>query len=164
MKLNARLGKESFKINIERNGENYRILLNDREYSIQVRKVEQSFYSLLIDNKAYELSVDKEGDRNLVEVGGDVFSVEIFDAAYSKERKTGEEPEGKQIIKSIMPGKVIKIIANIGDEVKEGQGLIIMEAMKMENEITSPKSGRVVDIRVQEGNTVESDAELIAIE
>lgn len=163
MKLEARIGKENYKINIERNGEHYKILLNDREYSIQARKVEPSIYSLLIDNQAYDLSVENEGEKLLVEVGGGVYRVEIFDALYAKERRAKEEPEGKQIIKSIMPGKIIKLLAKVGDEVEEGQSLIIMEAMKMENEIASPKSGRVVDIKVQEGNSVESDAELIAI-
>lgn len=164
MKLEARIGKENYEINVERKKECYKILLGDREFSIQSRKVEASVYSLLIDNKSYELSVDNDGENIVIEVGGEVFHINIFDAKYSRERRTDAGLEGQQVIKSIMPGKVIKLLTSTGDEVKEGQGLIIMEAMKMENEITSPKSGRVVDIKVKEGNTVESDAELIVIE
>ncbi len=163
MKLEARLGEENYRIDVERRKKYYRILLGDREYSIQARKVEPSTYSLLIDNNAYELSVENDGGLLIVEVSGEAFRVEIFDARYSGERRAGAELEGKQVIKSIMPGKVIKLLASVGDEVREGQGLIIMEAMKMENEITSPKRGRVVDIKVKEGNAVESDAELIVI-
>lgn len=164
MKLEARLGKENYKINVEKKKESYKVLLNNREYSIHARRVEASTYSLIIDDKAYELAMDNDGDKLVVEVGGEVFQVEIFDARYSRERRAMETLEGRQVIKSIMPGKVVKLLAGVGDEVREGQGLIIMEAMKMENEITSPKTGRVVDIKVKEGKTVESDNELIIIE
>ncbi len=72
--------------------------------------------------------------------------------------------EGKQSIITEMPGKVVKILVQKGDEVKLNQGLIVIEAMKMENELKSPKNGKVIEINIKEGETVESGAALILIE
>jgi biotin carboxyl carrier protein len=63
-----------------------------------------------------------------------------------------------------MPGKVVKILVAMGDEVKEGQGLMVVEAMKMENEMKSPKAGKIVELHVKEGQTVEGNAKLCAVE
>ena len=63
-----------------------------------------------------------------------------------------------------MPGKVIKILKKAGDEVKEGEGVIVVEAMKMENELKTPKAGKVKEIKVKEGDAVEAGARLALIE
>ena len=63
-----------------------------------------------------------------------------------------------------MPGKVVKLLVAVGDEVAEGQGVLLIEAMKMENELRAPKAGRVVSIAVAEGQTVEGRTELVVIE
>jgi biotin carboxyl carrier protein len=63
-----------------------------------------------------------------------------------------------------MPGKVVKVLVKVGDEVKEGQGLVVVEAMKMENELKSPKAGKVVEVLAKEGATVENNAKLVVVE
>jgi biotin carboxyl carrier protein len=63
-----------------------------------------------------------------------------------------------------MPGKVVKVLVALGDEVKEGQPLVVVEAMKMENEMKSPRDGKVVELHVREGQTVEGNAKLCAVE
>ena len=63
-----------------------------------------------------------------------------------------------------MPGKIVKILVGEGDEVEQGQGLVVVEAMKMENEIKSPKAGVVKKVGVEEGETVESGALLVVVE
>jgi biotin carboxyl carrier protein len=63
-----------------------------------------------------------------------------------------------------MPGKVVKVLVKLGDEVKEGQGLVVVEAMKMENELKSPKAGKVVELLAKEGSTVENNAKLVVVE
>jgi biotin carboxyl carrier protein len=63
-----------------------------------------------------------------------------------------------------MPGKVVKVLVKVGDEVKEGQGLVVVEAMKMENELKSPKAGKVVELPAKEGTAVEINAKLVVVE
>jgi biotin carboxyl carrier protein len=63
-----------------------------------------------------------------------------------------------------MPGKVARVLVSVGDTVEAGSGLVVIEAMKMENEITSPRAGRVTAVEVEQGRTVESGAPLVIIE
>jgi len=72
--------------------------------------------------------------------------------------------EGVQEIKSSMPGKIVKVLVAEGDEVEQGQGLVVVEAMKMENEIKSPKAGFVKKVGVVEEETVEAGALLVVVE
>ncbi|HEY5675844.1 MAG TPA: biotin/lipoyl-containing protein, partial [Myxococcales bacterium] len=70
---------------------------------------------------------------------------------------------GKQVISAPMPGKVVKVLVKVGDEVKDGQGLVVVEAMKMENELKSPKAGKVTELHAVEGAAVESGAKLAVV-
>jgi biotin carboxyl carrier protein len=72
--------------------------------------------------------------------------------------------EGPQLLKSPMPGKVVKILAKPGDTVEEGQSLLIIEAMKMENELKAAAPGKVARVFVEEGQAVEANAKLMSIE
>ena len=71
---------------------------------------------------------------------------------------------GKQTVTSPMPGRIVKVLVRPGDEVRQGQALVIVEAMKMENELKSPKAGKIVELYVKEGQTVEGNAKLCAVE
>nr|WP_306414357.1 biotin/lipoyl-containing protein [Corallococcus exiguus] len=72
--------------------------------------------------------------------------------------------EGRQVILAPMPGKVVKVLVAVGEEVKEGQGLVVVEAMKMENELKSPKAGKVTEVFAKEGTAVENNAKLVVVE
>ncbi len=72
--------------------------------------------------------------------------------------------EGRQVLASPMPGKVVRVLKKVGDAVSEGEGVVVVEAMKMENEIRSPKDGKVVEVLVREGQAVEGNARLAAVE
>jgi biotin carboxyl carrier protein len=71
--------------------------------------------------------------------------------------------EGPQRVDAPMPGKVVRVLVKQGDEVAEGQGLVVVEAMKMENELKSPKAGKVVELHAVEGAAVESGAKLVVV-
>jgi len=102
-------------------------------------------YSVLIRGRAYGVTLE-DPLRRLSRAGG------------------GPSAPGRAEIRSVMPGKVRAILVKQGDEVKAGQGLVVIEAMKMENEIPSPKDGRVVEIGVKPGDAVEAGALLCAVE
>ena len=96
---------------------------------------------------------------------GEHFEFELFDERKSLLKKSAAMGvEGVQEIKSSMPGKIVKILVGEGEEVEQGQGLVVVEAMKMENEIKSPKAGSVKKIGVEEGETVEAGAILVVVE
>jgi biotin carboxyl carrier protein len=99
-------------------------------------------------------------------VRGQVARVDVADERRLRLRagSAGFTAEGKQVINAPMPGKVVKVLVKVGDEVKEGQGLVVVEAMKMENELKSPKAGKVVELLAKEGTTVENNAKLVVVE
>jgi biotin carboxyl carrier protein len=95
-----------------------------------------------------------------------VFRIDVADERSRRLRAVaaGFTAEGPQTIVAPMPGKVVKILVNVGDEVQEGQGLVVVEAMKMENELKSPKAGKIASITAKEGTAVEMNAKLMVVE
>ena len=95
-----------------------------------------------------------------------VFQVEVLDERRSRMRSVAGRltTTGPQIVVAPMPGKVVRILVKAGDEVKEGQGLLVVEAMKMENELKAAKAGRVKQVAVLEGVAVEGGAVLCVVE
>jgi biotin carboxyl carrier protein len=77
---------------------------------------------------------------------------------------SGFSVSGKVVVTAPMPGKVVRILVTPGTEVTEGQGLVVVEAMKMENELRSPKAGKVLEVFAKEGSTVEANAKLLSVE
>ncbi len=76
----------------------------------------------------------------------------------------GFSVSGKVVVTAPMPGKVVRVLVTPGAQVAEGQGLVVVEAMKMENELKSPKAGTVIEVFAKEGSTVEANAKLLTVE
>jgi biotin carboxyl carrier protein len=144
----------------------YEVRLGDRVHRVDAYRHDYGTLSLLVDLKSYSANLDERGDKVHVRLADSVFPMEILDEKRLRMRRaTGRfTVEGKQTVTSPMPGKVVKILVAMGDEVKEGQGLMVVEAMKMENEMKSPKAGKIVELHVKEGQTVEGNAKLCAVE
>jgi biotin carboxyl carrier protein len=81
----------------------------------------------------------------------------------SKRAKPAEEAAGQGVVKAIMPGKIVRVVVKEGDEVKEGQVVAILEAMKMENELSAPVSGQVKQVLVKAGATVEQNQTIVVV-
>jgi biotin carboxyl carrier protein len=122
--------------------------------------------SLLVDGESYDVAIENGSDRLRVSVRDHVFPVEIADERRMRLRAAGLKPgaEGRQTIDAPMPGKIVRVLVAVGDEVTQGQGLVVVEAMKMENELRSPKDGTVVELAAVEGQTVEGGAQLVVVE
>ena len=99
-------------------------------------------------------------------VGETVHPLEILDERKLRLRRAAGKftLEGPQRIDAPMPGKITRVLVKVGDEVQEGQGLVVVEAMKMENELKSPKAGKVVELLAKEGTAVENNAKLVVVE
>ena len=110
--------------------------------------------------------VDEQGTHGFdVTVGGRLFHLEAVDER--TKRLSGQAAQvvtGPQNVEAEMPGKVVEVTAAVGDTVAQGQGLIVIEAMKMENQIVSPIDGVVKQVAVSEGETVEAGSPLFTVE
>ena len=93
---------------------------------------------------------------------GEPFDVEIVDPRAVRRRGASGTVEGRQTLTAAMPGKVVRVLVSEGDTVEAGQGIVVVEAMKMQNEVKSPKAGTVVKIAASEGSTVNA-GELLAV-
>jgi len=118
-------------------------------------------YSVLIGGRSYEVVAGAPGE---IVVNGRRFAVVVFDPREMRGRKSKDAGEGRRNIAAMMPGKVVRILVVQGDEVEAGQGLIVVEAMKMQNEMKSPKAGRVVEVKVKADATVAAGEVLMVIE
>ena len=104
------------------------------------------------------------GTNKEVWVNGRLLSMEVFDPRDLRPGQSASANRGRQEIAASMPGKVIRVLVAAGDAVEEGQGLVVVEAMKMQNEMKSPKAGRVAEVRARPDSTVVAGEILVVVE
>ena len=130
-----------------------------------VEEVETGVYSVLRDGRSYEIVVREAPDGALdVHVNGNHYVARVSDPRRLSRKRGGTLLEGRQNVLAPMPGKVVRLLIAVGDEVTAGQGLMVVEAMKMQNEIKSPKAGKIVAIAVAEGVPVNPGQVLLSVE
>ena len=158
-------------VDIERKDGLYRVLIDGVERMVDAAAVDGSTFSLicLADGRSsQEVGLSPTGlpGEIAVHMPSGVASVRVLTGAASRfGRGAGAaQAAGTQQVLAPMPGKVVKILVRPGDEVKARQGLIVVEAMKMENELRSPKDGRVSEVLVAEGASVEAGRPLVIVE
>jgi biotin carboxyl carrier protein len=138
----------------------FEVTVDDRARVVDAQPTGPASYSLVIDHAAAEVSVLARGDTWAVEVGGRTHRIELLD---ERRMRSGRAPgAGSGEVRAVMPGKVVAVMVAAGAAVEQGQGLLVIEAMKMENEITATRAGTVKEIKVAPGQAVES-GELLAI-
>lgn len=123
-------------------------------------ETEADVYSLLIDGRVFEARVD----ASEVVVAGHRFSCELEDPRQWQRGGSSAAAAGNSSITAPMPGKVVRVLVDAGQEVTAGQGIVVVEAMKMQNEMKSPRAGRIGSIRVKAGDSVESGQVLATLE
>ncbi len=158
---------EDFRVKVEEpEPGHYSVQINDEVYEVDFFKAQENIYSLIIDHQSYEVDVDElDNDTYSVMIKGDHFDVQVVDERKKKlAEKLGAGASGRQEIKSPMAGSIWKLLKNQGDDVREGEVLLILEAMKMENEIRSPIDGVVTSVDVEEGATVSAGTRLCLVE
>ena len=143
-------------IELERDASGWRVMLDGRSVAVDAAEIAPHTISILLDGQSFEISVRPSPDAKLkLQTGTHEFTAEIIDPrAWSGRRHANVEAQGRQQIVAPMPGKVVRLLVKAGDHVEAGQGLLVVEAMKMQNEIRSPKSGIVERVLVREGQPV----------
>ncbi len=144
----------------------YTVAVDGKEYTVDYAESStQGLLSFIVNHVSYGVEVSKKGTMYDVQRADDHFRVEILDEMkkFMKER-VSKGLQGRQVIDTQMPGLILKVLVEPGQEVAIGTPLMILVAMKMENEIKSPKAGVVQEIFVKEGATVGTGDKLIIID
>ena len=121
-------------------------------------------YSILQDGRSYEVRTTETADGLQVRVNGRDYLAEVRDQRDAPPKSRTGGGEGRQKVTAAMPGKVIRVLVGEGDVVEAGQGLVVVEAMKMQNEMKSPKAGRVTHLAAKPGGAVMAGEVLVVIE
>ena len=134
--------------------------VDDRPIEIDVRAIYPGVLSILRDGRSY---IVRQGPNQTITVGEHAYEVSIADPRSWRSRQTTlAGTAGPQKVTASMPGKVVRILTAAGAHVKAGQGIVVIEAMKMQNELRAPREGKISAILVQEGKAVNA-GEVVAI-
>ena len=158
---------ESLRVALKELGEGvYEVGLDGQSVHVDAVKSGPTIYSIIEDGRQFEVMVDERGAHGFdVRVAGRLYHLEAVDERTRLLAGTAKAvASGPQSVEAEMPGKVVKVHLAAGAAVSEGQGVVVVEAMKMENEIPSPIDGVVREIAVEEGDTVEAGALLFTID
>jgi len=153
-------------VELERGEATWLCKVDGQELEVDAALTARDILSVLLDGKAYEIKRERSlrGELHMV-IGSARYAVDVQDPRSLRSRRAVAGAEaGPQKIKAPMPGKIVRILVSEKDEVKAGQGVIVMEAMKMQNEMKSPKDGVVQKIMTAEGSTVNAGDALAIVE
>jgi biotin carboxyl carrier protein len=142
----------------------FRVVVDGRERVVDSRQTGDGSFSLLIEHATAEVSVTWRGDEYAVAAGGRTHRIRLLDERARRRRERHGSADGGNEVRAQMPGKVVAVLVAAGATVERGQGLLVIEAMKMENEIAAPRAGTIAELKVQPGQPVESGELLIRIE
>ena len=139
--------------------------LSGREFPLDVISTAEGILSILVDGKSYEIKQETTATQTNIVVGNERFDAVVRDPrSFRSRRRTDSGTEGVKKIIAPMPGKVVRILAPPGTEVEAGQGVLVIEAMKMQNELKSPKKGKVKKLNAAPGAAVDAGQVLAEIE
>ncbi len=176
MTFDVAIGERVRSVNIARKGALLHVEVDGRMHVVDARRVSESVISMLVQPVGGALpsqSVDvafasrRAAGEFDVHLDGRTVPLEIRPAgSFGRQKKGGDGAQGSgpQRVLAPMPGKVVRVLVKPGDEVKARQGLVVVEAMKMENELRAARDGRVRDVAVTEGQSVDAGAVLAVIE
>jgi biotin carboxyl carrier protein len=164
MELEFNINEKVHKLQLELKEGQYWINLGDKEYLVDSSLISENCLSLLVNGKAFTAYFADADGKKYISIGGEQFCIQ---EAKSEGMKASDHDSSMvdeaPVAASPMPGKVVKIMVKEGDEVDKGQGLVIVEAMKMENEIKSPVKGKVEKVNFKAGDLVDAAQPIVEI-
>jgi len=162
MKLQAELNGEKHEIEIKRDGEKVFARVDDREYELEASEVEPNVYLFKYNHQIFQIYAAPNG---IVNLGNHQLEISVTDPKRLHSSGIDDaKAEGIVEIKTAMPGKLVRVLVEAGAEVKQGESVLVVEAMKMQNEMKAPKDGVVKEICFPEGATVNAGDVLAVIE
>ena len=169
MKLTAEIGNEKHTLDIKREDDRVIAEVDGRRYELLVREPVDDSYLLIADGAVYECRVDRDEARRgsvSVHTRNHAYQIKLIDPKRLRAAQSaGAQTDGSaQKVVAVMPGKVVRVLVEEGALVEAGQGLLVVEAMKMQNEMKSPRAGRVAQLQAKAGATVNAGDVLAVIE
>lgn len=132
---------------------------------VEARLLRPGVLSLLVEGRAWRVVLDDDLNEPSLHIGAARIPYRVDDPRSLKARRAhGAGADGPRTIKASMPGRVVRVLAQKGDTVESNQGVVVIEAMKMQNELKAPKAGKVAEVRVAPGDTVSAGDVLAVIE
>ena len=166
MKLLSTIGDTQVTLELQRDSSSsVSFRIDDDSGEADIREIAPLTYSVIEAGRHYDVRIYERGSGMFdVAVNGEAYPVTVTDPRRWTQAGGASDASGPRKIKASMPGKVVKLLVQEGDEVDAAQGLVIVEAMKMQNAMKSPKAGRVAVIEVSEGGSVAAGETLVVIE
>ena len=166
MKYVATVNDESRVVEIASDGDRYRVRIGDEVWEVDARVTAPGVYSLLIDGASYTAGVFDRDGACVVEVGGESYEITVEEETRHIIRTRGGATGGtrSRTLTAPLPGKISGVAVRPGDTVQAGDALLVIEAMKMENEFKASGAGTVVEVRVAPGQAVNAGDVLIVME
>ncbi len=164
MELEFNIEEKIHKLHLEFKDGRYRVNVGDEEYVVDSSLISENCLSLLVNGKAITVYFAEADGKRYVSIGGEQFCIQEAESEGMRASDHGSSVvDEAPVAASPMPGKVVKIMVKKGDEVDKGQGLVIVEAMKMENEIKSPVKGTVDKVNFKAGDLVDAAQPIVEI-
>jgi len=167
MKLRAEIAGEELMLDVRREGARVLAEVDGRRYELEAHGLGEGEYLLLHEGRVYECRVGAAGAAGAAEVrvGGRAYEVTLADPKRLRgARAAAGHDAGRAELRAQMPGRVVRVMVEAGQEVEAGQPAVVVEAMKMQNEMKSPKAGTVSEVRARAGATVNPGDVLVVIE
>jgi biotin carboxyl carrier protein len=133
--------------------------------TVEAHLLRPGVLSLIVDGRAWRVVLEEDANEPAVLIAGERIPYSVNDPRSLKARRAhASGTDGPRPIKASMPGRVVRVLAQRGDAVQAHQGIVVIEAMKMQNDLKSPKDGRLAELRVKPGDTVSAGDVLAIVE
>lgn len=164
MLFDATIDGRTVRVEVRGRDGHYAVTVDGRTLDVDHQETGAHFASLLIGGRSYEAGLEKRPDGYNVVLAEDVLYVELRGASSGTAAAARKADTGPARVLAPMPGRLVRVLVEPGQQVRAGEGLVVVEAMKMENELRSPRAGRVAQVPVREGQAVETAALLVVVE
>jgi len=162
VRFEAEVDGRRVRVDVRGSGGRYEVQIGDRRRIFDARATTSKTLSLIVDGESHEIALERKGDIFHVQLPAATLSVQLSEASAAS--PAPPPATGPMRVTAPMPGKIVRVLVAEGDAVEAGAGLVVVEAMKMENELRATRRARVRRIHAREGQPVEGGALLIELE